>query len=753
MIMIRTSVCRAWSVVGLCTLAVCGVIIAMSHDVTALERSDWTNYTNINTIRGLASRGDTIWMATTGGLAYLPSGEFQGPVRITNREGLGENILGFIEFGPGGSVWTGGSSGRLSRRWSDIGWSVYPFEDNDTPIPLNCAAADTNDFLWVGSSSGLHKFDINRNGGEIKETYTRIGNWTSSTVNDVLIIDDRIWIVGPAGIAVADVNDQFLLDPSRWTTWTTPEGVLSIAYSAGTMWIGTSNGVWQFAGDVSTGEGSWSLSAFATITINDLFGGRDTLWIATARGLGRRASGAFESPPILGTPNRTLTSVVQSSDGTVWCGTADAGVLRVDGLSWELIAFDGPIDNDITDLAVDNDERIWCVHPVRGLDFLNNGEWTHLEYTDELVGPGGPASAVDVAPDGDIWFAMWGGGGMQIDPDNPLTGYTRYDTSNSSLMFVVDPGGPSNYIVARDVNVDDSGRVWFANAFADSGVRIAYNDDGCWGRFGEDDGISSGDMLVVDGQADHLLLGFANLGLGEFTYGQPLCSNGQPAGNSGELRLRRTFDGLPSDQVQSILIDRADTLWVGTNTGLVRWIPDLRGFFSVPLPSEAGLSINALAADAFNTIWIGTGRGLVARRSNGELDFYTPFNSPLVGRDVRKIAIDDREGIAWIATGSGVSRIVTGAAPVETAEQTLALPNPFEIATGEAREVRFNAPFGSHVYIYTVSGELVADMDTSQGWDGRTRDGGFVASGIYLFVIRGPNGDYGRGKLAVIQTR
>ncbi|MBD3298606.1 MAG: hypothetical protein GF341_08130 [candidate division Zixibacteria bacterium] len=750
--MTRNCVQHASGIVVLCALAVSGFVLGAVGDVVALERSDWTNYTNINTIRGLTSRGDTVWMATTGGLAYLPSGDFEEPVRITNLEGLGDNILEFVAFGPNGIVWTGGSSGRLSRRWSDIGWSVYPFEDDDTPIPLNCAAADTNGFLWVGSNSGLHKFDINRNGGEIKETYTRIGNWTSSTVNDVMILDDRIWIVGPAGIAVADVNDQFLLDPSRWTTWTSPEGVLSIAYSSETMWVGTSNGVWEFDGDIATGEGSWSLAAFASLAANDLFGSGDTLWIASARGLGRRASDTFESPPIMGTPNRMLTSVVQSRDGTVWCGTIDAGVLRVDDSSWELIAFDGPIDNDVIDVAVDHDGRIWCVHPVRGLDFFDNSEWTHLQYTDELSGPSGPAMAVDVAPDGDIWFAMWGGGGMQIDPDNPLTGYTRYDTSNSSLMFVVDPGGPNNYIVARDVNVDDSGRVWFANAFADSGVRIAYHDDGCWGRFTEDDDVE-GEILVIRGQADHLLLGFENLGVGEYTYGQPLCGNGQPGNNGGELELRRTFDGLPSDQVQSILIDRADTLWVGTNAGLVRWIPDLRRFFSVPLPSEAGLSINALAADAFNTIWIGTSRGLVARGSNGEIDFYTPFNSPLVGRDVREIAIDDREGIAWIATGSGVSRIVTGAAPVERTEETLALPNPFEIATGEDREVRFNAPFGSHVYIYTVSGELVADMDASQGWDGRTRDGRFVASGIYLFVIRGPDGDYGRGKLAVIQTR
>ncbi|GAB4325729.1 MAG: hypothetical protein Kow0074_19680 [Candidatus Zixiibacteriota bacterium] len=729
------------------------LVMSVPPDVSALDRSAWTNFTNMNSIADVISRGDTIWLATTGGLLYLPNGNQNDAVRITNLEGLGGNALAFITAGPGDAIWTGGAEARLSRRWSDVGWSVYPFLNDGAPIPLNCAIADSNGFLWVGSNLGLHKFDIARNGGEIKETYTRIGAWTSSSVADIAIVDGRIWIAGPAGVASADVDDQFLLDPSRWTTWSQPDGVRSLAASMGTIWAGGEDGLWRLNGDPAVGTGEFEFVAYQSLPINDMFGGNDTLWLATSRGLARVSESGPSGVPLAGTPDRDLTSVELSDAGLIWCGTAGAGLLRVEGSVSTLIAFDGPVDNDIVDIAVDADGRPWCVHPTLGLDYLDNGIWTHLGFTDALVGSSGPATGVDVAPDGTVWFSMWGGGGMRIDPESPTSGYTHYDTSNSALMFVTDPGGPNNYIVARDVSVDPSGRVWFANAFADSGVRLVYNDHGCWGRFGVEDGISSNDLMVVDAQDDYVLIGFSNLGLGEFTYNQPLCVGGEPSNAGGDLVLRRTFDGLPSDQVQAVLVDRADTLWAGTNAGLVRWIPDLRGFFSVALPAEAGLSINALAADAFNTLWIGTSRGLVARRSNGDTEFYTPYNSPLVGRDVRAIAIDDRRGVAWIGTGSGVSRIVTGAAPVDNIEQVLALPNPFEIVTGEAREVRFNAPFGSHVYIYTVSGELVADLDVSLGWDGRTRDGTLVASGIYLFVVRGPDGTYGRGKLAVIQTR
>jgi ligand-binding sensor domain-containing protein len=724
-----------------------------SASALALDRFDWTNYTNINTVLDVASRGDTVWLATTGGLAYLPGGVSGDVVRLTNREGLGGNTLAFVAFGPEGSVWTGGSDGRLSRRWSDIGWSVYPFMTEGAPIPLTSAVGDANGFLWVGSNSGLHKFDIHRNGGEIKESYTRIGNWTSSAVSAVIIEDGRLWIAGTGGIASADFNDQFLLDPSRWTSWTSPGNVLAVTLFDGTLWAGTGNGLWRFDGDVSSGSGSWALAGYAGNTINDLHGRGDTLWIASNQGLATVTPAGLSGFGVFGTPQRALTSLTMSSDNALWCGTDGDGVLQLLGSSWEIVTFDGPVDNDISDVTVDNEGRVWCVHPTRGLDFLDGDEWAWLMYTDALVGPSAPAMGIDVAPDGHIWFSMWGSGGLRVNPANPFNDYTRYDTANSGLMFVVDPGGPNNFIVARDVSVDDAGRVWFANAFADSGVRIVYNDDGCWGQFGTAEGISSNDVQVINAQPGYLLIGFGNSGIGEFVYNEPLCAGGEPSNNGGVFMLRRTADGLPSDQVQSILIDRADTLWVGTSAGLVQWVPDFRRFLTVALPADAGLSINALASDAFNTIWVGTSRGLVARRSNGEIDFYTPQNSPLVGRDVRAIAIDDREGVAWIATGSGLSRILTGAAPVDNVRDVQALPNPFEIVSGENREVRFNAPFGSRVYIYTVSGTLVFDLDVSQPWNGRTRDGALVASGVYLFVVRGPNGDYGRGKLAVIQAR
>jgi ligand-binding sensor domain-containing protein len=173
----------------------------------------------------------------------------------------------------------------------------------------------------------------------------------------------------------------------------------------------------------------------------------------------------------------------------------------------------------------------------------------------------------------------------------------------------------------------------------------------------------------------------------------------------------------------------------------------------IPLPAEAGLAITALAADAMNTIWVGTDRGLVRLPTEGDAEFFDSGNSPLVGSEVREISIDNQSGAVFVATGSGLSRLNAGIVPADRIENVIALPNPFEVESGGSQRVRFNAPFGSRVFIYTASGQFIIEVDGAEGWDGRNANGALVASGVYLFAVRGPEGDYGRGKIALIQRR
>ena len=723
------------------------------------DRSAWRNYTYVNDVMGLAVVEDTLWVATTGGLVRLTANALDAQTKLTNADGLGDIDLRFVSIDSTRRIWTGGVQGRLSCRLRDDSWDIGNFEINGARIPLNAAAPGPDEFLWIASNVGVHKFDMRRNGGEIKETYTRLGSWPASNpARDVLVAGGSLWVVGPAGVARADIHDQFLLDPTHWRTWVDISGLNTLASFEGLIFAGGTGGLYVYADTMtSPPDTAWTRVGLNGIPVNDLFATDDTLWIATSRGLAFFAGGRSENPPALGSPSVSLTSVARTSDGSLWMGMLQDGIWRLRQNQWTALRFDGPMDKDFGDIEIGHDQTIWCVHPIKGADYLDpdSNRWVGLPFYN--VGPSAPGTSVAVAPNGDVWFGAWGGGAYRVNSADPLHDWVRYDTVNSSLMWVKDQVGVNNYIVVRDVAIDSQGRVWFANAAADSGRVLAYYDptgDGaCWGSFGSADGLSSSDPAVLLALERELLIGFGNIGLIDVTFSSALCNGPNPVKPPIHLANKTTDDGLPSNDVRAILLDRADSLWVGTTVGLVRWAADIRRFLNVPLPADAGLSINALAADALNTVWVGTDRGMVMIPSGGKPVYFSPENSGLVGSSVHKIAVDERTGDVWIATGSGLSRLAAGVPIAESLEDILAYPNPLELETGVENRVRFNAPFGSRIYIFTVAGEPVADFDATAGWNGSNSGGNFVASGVYLFVVRGPDGDIGRGKIAVIRRR
>lgn len=731
------------------------LLVLFCSSESRAQLRDWTNYTDVNDVNAITSYGDTIWLATNGGLVRFLESDPSNEVRLTNADGLGDNQLRFVTVDSNGTLWCGGENGRLSRRHHDKKWSVYTFEDeNGLPIRLNAAAPGPDGFLWVASDKGVHKFDTQRNGGEIKESYTRIGDWPDeSRVNDVVVSLSYLWLAGDANYALAEIDDPFLLDRSHWTAFALgPALTCATPRPNGEAWFGA-------LGKIITYPIDWGSDVLHPAVyvpfpppfddVRDLSTCGNDVWVALSNGFGRYPDHPVEVGFIPGATPSGFTSV-HCTGNAVYFGQTDGGIWRLMNGEWTHIELNGPLDNNLADIAVDEDGRVWTVHTNRGASLFENGEWNQIPSL--VAGPGGPMTSVDVAPDGDIWLGAFGGGVWHVDADDPLNpaSITNYRKPNSSLMWVQNAINPNDfeYVVVQDVVVDHQGRVWAANAFADSGAVIAWNDHDCWGRFDAADGVNSNSPVTIYPLDSSVLVGFGSAGIMEINFREPLCAGGQPIQQVPRISQRTTANGLPSDLVMSLLYDNSDSLWAGTSLGLAKYSRDRRRFFQILMPPEAGLSVNALAVDANNSIWIGTSQGLVIREADGSMTFYNSRNSGLVGDHVAEIDIDEGTGEVWLATQSGVS-MTRGPLPTSAdIESIVAYPNPFEI--GETDRVRFNAPSGSRITITTVSGHQVTAIDSDLGWDGRNSAGELVATGVYLFVARSPEGDFGRGKIAVI---
>jgi ligand-binding sensor domain-containing protein len=110
---------------------------------------------------------------------------------------------------------------------------------------------------------------------------------------------------------------------------------------------------------------------------------------------------------------------------------------------------------------------------------------------------------------------------------------------------------------------------------------------------------------------------------------------------------------LPDNQINSIVIDRHDTKWLGTANGLVR-IQNLE--WTVFNSKNSGLPadyVSTLAVEENGTLWIGTDKGL-ARFDGKTWSVYNSQNSILTNNSITSITHDPPRGITWIGTDEGL---------------------------------------------------------------------------------------------------
>ena len=109
-------------------------------------------------------------------------------------------------------------------------------------------------------------------------------------------------------------------------------------------------------------------------------------------------------------------------------------------------------------------------------------------------------------------------------------------------------------------------------------------------------------------------------------------------------------------------------------------------------------------------------------------------------------------GAEWIISVSAV-----GSLKEELRPRDIVLVDQFFDRTKRGRDFTFFGdgivPGDTRIRIYTISGELVADLDANEGneiiWDGKADDK-TVSNGIYIYTYKSPR-EKGVGKFTVVQ--
>jgi len=711
---------------------------------------DWTTYTNMNYSKQILLKDGYLWVATTGGLVKFNLSD-ESYRKITNVEGLGGNYLYSLAVDTAGTFWFGAKNGTLTK-YNPQGnsYRVYDFLDRDGSRLWIKYIAPDEDNLWVGLNKGVSLFQIYKNDGEIKETYRHFGNLDQEIeVNSVALTPTKVWVGTMQGVAFAPKDDPNLLDYSHWYSFVsgqkglTNDTVNTVLSVDEQIYIGTSRGVFEF----NSADSSWSFSGLNNLIVRDLKYSSGKIFAGTNSGVFVCENSIWSQISTSGLTNGNLNAVAIETSGNIWAGTEGSGISVYANSYWTNFKIDGPPGNIFNKITVEEGGKIWCSNWTGGCSSFDGTDWKEFQDTLYSIFDRRPIMAtVSLDFDGNVWFGSWGDGLFKLDPQG---NWSRYDSSNSELRPYA--GHPFNTVVS-DVVVDGAGVKWIANWEGVEGRCIVSLQNNLWTPYLISDGIRSNWINSLYAEGGHLWICSQGVGLGFLDY------KGTPGDKTDDtIHYYDDVNGhLSGKDVRAARFDLKGKLWVGTNTGLDVWDPEISYtiyFRGVQLPPPLGPQVNWIAVDEMNNKWIGTisGVGVINDRDSFIYVFNTT-NSKLVDDLVWFINIDNSRGKAWIGTENGLSSFQYKV-PAENLCQVHPYPNPVVLRNGDEK-VTFDVPLETKVRIYTVAGDWVAEAKSGgigKEWDLRNRSGNLVASGIYLFLLFDNQRGTCAGKIVVIR--
>jgi ligand-binding sensor domain-containing protein len=739
---------------------------------------EWTYYTDLRRIRGLAADGDTIWIANTAGLVRLNRRSTSQVRHFSAFDGLAANSAAAVAVDAARNKW-------VAHAEVDAGVSILE-QDGDVHVLLpqdglllkpgkksNTVFA-SGDSVWVGTESGVTLFV----GEEPRLRLDADDGLPSDNVLAITKAGADVWIGTDLGLA--RLRDEVLTTFSR-ANGLPSDSVLSLGYSPGRdqVWVGTLGGpAFIVPGEdtiraVSRTGFPTSPPAIFALAFDDT-----TVWVGTNDGPARFGGASWSVGPQSGLPTRRRVNALTIISREVWAGFDAEGLRRLafGAGSWALVNIGrAPTSDFFGSIDIDQAGDIWLACSTKR-DGAISQEWSQLIRFNgsrfDLVGQPATDPAIDVGltsrladiiridSSGRQWVGFWdiSGGLNRVDAQNATV-----DTFN--IDVVCDPIGQAEEICTQ-IRFDAQGNVWAGwNTYGVSAIDPTTRQCVAWGL---EEGLPSAggtgpttNGLAIDRQG-RVWVGFARATGGAAAMIDP---RGTLFDNSDDLVRVYASPPLPSDLVHAVEADSLGRIWFGTEAGLAIHDPGDSSWVIHRATASSRLLNESIRSIAFlpdGTALVGDNAENIYTIASDARTFGPTYNLTTVGfpnRRVSEIKYDPAQEAVWFALwGGGLVRFVPGEAtpPPPAPTGVVAWPNPWITADGAAVVTLDNLPLGSSVSLYSLAGELVREIPvpsaaTSVEWDTRNLGGTEVASGIYFFIVRKNGIDYDHGKIAIIR--
>jgi signal transduction histidine kinase/sugar lactone lactonase YvrE len=544
-------------------------------------------------------------------------------------------------------------------------------------------AQDNNGLLWIGTQSGLIRFD-----GYHLHKFVHDPLQINSLPGDYVkamhvAADGRLWIgTSSDGLARYDpAREQFINyrhDPARADSLGGGSVWAIAGDGAGGLWVGTDQGLHYLSPNAQGfvhfhhEEGN-PASLFDDRVRSLLLDGAGRLWVGSVAGLQRlrsdgqgfeaQASDPEQPDSLFG---KRIATLFEAQDGKLWVGTGKHGagwlMPGASKINWQAgagaPAAGSPAPAIIQDagmvrtISQPHPDQIWLGTENGGVEVLaaHDGHLLQQFRHDPAI-PGSLSlnhvSSLLLDRAGLLWVGSWGGGLQRHNARNLAFRMLRHSPTR--------PDGLSHGNIASVLELKNGQILLGTNG---NGIDILDRQKGLVGGYRHRASAQprAGEIANLPGSRVKAL---AQTPDGSLWAGVALVGVVRLLPGAQQWQL---CTGLVGDQVFRMVTDASGGLWVGSNTGLAYWSETTQRFESLPMANGKPMlsSVYAIDIDASGRVWAASDNGLWLREP-GAKHLIGIHHEPgradaLISDDVGGVLVD-RNNRLWIATAQGLERL------------------------------------------------------------------------------------------------
>lgn len=623
--------------------------------------------------------------------------------------------------------------------------------------------ATKDDYVYLATGFGILVIDVIKK--EVKETYYFTNGISTIKCKDVLIDNTEIYVATENGVYKNQINNSQILNLNSWQNISdvNTNGIINnITKYNNNIWISTNQSIYYYSNN------NWQLAFSATDwTTVDLSSHNNSLYISqhkivlnvlADKRIGKWQNNTFNFYPtdyIIGYP----LAILEDKNNQVWYADLYSGLVKQTPNPQRINPTSpGSITNrDMTfvddKLFVASSNASSSANPTfnkNGIYILNEGNWTNFNQYNSIL--------FDTVFDITIAQALASENKVIFGGNSPGGGIIEWNINDNTANVPIHkrPNDNSKVRITGSA-IDKQNNVWLTDAYSNYPI-ICRKNNGTYKYFQNTylNGALIKDVEVDDLGQIWIAKDASNGGLVVLNHNNTIDDNSDD--QYVNYATGENNGNLSSNNVFCIAKDNEGEIWLGTAQGIsVIRCPNAAIDLSCPaeqicisrndntnfcdnlLESQV---VTCIEVDAANRKWIGTTAGIYLVSASGEeqIHYFNVDNSPLLGNEIRSIAINPKNGDVFIGTNKGINAF-RGTATVTTSESEDAFvyPNPVHSDYNGIIAIK-NIPNNCDVKITDAVGNLVYQTQATGGqatWDGNLINGVRAASGVYLVLCKG----------------